>query len=59
MVKILIKKLNSKINLFNLGIGDKEEKKDLSIFNDSSSSTYNTIDEKTEYYKRKETEQQN
>ena len=23
------------------------------IFNDSSSSTYNTIDEKTEYYKRK------
>jgi len=50
-----IKKINykNKINLFNLGIGDKEEKKDLSIFNDSSSSTYNTIDEKTEYYKRK------
>ena len=50
-----IKKINykNKINLFNLGIGDKEEKKDLSIFNDSSSSTYNAIDEKTEYYKRK------
>ena len=50
-----IKKINNKnkISLFNLGIGDKEEKKDLSIFNDSSSSTYNTIDEKTEYYKRK------
>ena len=50
-----IKKGNykNKINLFNLGLGDKEEKKDLSILNDSSSSTYNTIDEKTEYYKRK------
>ena len=50
-----IKKINhkNKINLFNLGLGDKEEKKDLLIFNDSSSSTYNTIDEKTEYYKRK------
>ena len=39
--------------MFNLGLGDKEEKKDLSVLNDSSSSTYNTIDEKTEYYKRK------
>jgi len=50
-----IKKINhkNKINLFNLGLGDKEEKKDLSIFNDSSSSTYNLIDVKTDYYKRK------
>ena len=50
-----IKKINNKnkISLFNLGLGDKEENKVLSIFNDTSSSTYNTIDEKTEYYKRK------
>ena len=49
------KKINNKnkISLFNLGLGDKEENKVLSIFNDTSSSTYNTIDEKTEYYKRK------
>ena len=34
-----IKKTNykNKINLFNLGIGDREEKKDLLTFNDSSS----------------------
>ena len=51
-----IKKTNykNKINLFNLGIGDIEEKKDLLTFNESSSSTYNTIDEKTKYYIRKE-----
>ena len=50
-----IKKINNKnkISLFNLGLGEKEENKVLSIFNDTSSSTYNTIDEKTEYYKRK------
>ena len=51
--KIKKNKYKNKINLFNLGLGDKEEKKDLTIFNDSSSSTYNLIDEKTEYYKRK------
>ena len=50
-----IKKINNKnkISLFNFGIGDKEENRVLSIFNESSSSTYNIIDEKTEYYKRK------
>ena len=50
-----IKKINhkNKINLFNLGLGDKEEKKDLLIFNDTSSSTYNKINEQTDYYKRK------
>jgi FkbM family methyltransferase len=50
-----IKKINNKnkISLFNFGIGDKEENRVLSIFNESSSSTYNIIDEKTDYYKRK------
>ena len=50
-----IKKINNKnkISLFNLGLGEKEESKVLTIFNDTSSSTYNIIDEKTEYYKRK------
>ena len=50
-----IKKINNKnkISLFNFGLGDKEENKVLSIFNESSSSTYNIIDETTEYYKRK------
>ncbi len=51
--KIKKNKYKNKINLFNLGLGDKEEKKYLTIFNDSSSSTFNLIDEKTEYYKRK------
>ena len=51
-----IKKTNykNKIILFNLGLGSKEEEKDLLINNDTSSSTYNLIDENTEYYKRKE-----
>jgi len=50
-----IKKTNykNKIILFNLGLGSKEEEKDLLINNDTSSSTYNAIDENTEYYKRK------
>ena len=54
-LKKIIKKINNKnkISLFNFGLGDKEENKVLSIFNESSSSTYNIIDEKTEYYKRK------
>ena len=56
--KVLEKKIKkikykNKINLFNLGLGDKEEKKDLLIFNDSSSSTYNSINKNTYYYKRK------
>ena len=51
--KIKRNNYKNKIKLFNLGLGDKEEKKDLLILNESSSSTYNTIDEKTEYYKRK------
>ena len=50
-----IKKTNykNKIILFNFGLGNKEEEKDLLINNDTSSSTYNLIDENTEYYKRK------
>ena len=48
------KKYFNKINLFNVGLGDKEEVKDLMIFNDTSSSTYNVIDEQTKYYKRKQ-----
>ena len=50
-----IKKTNykNKVILFNFGLGSKEEEKDLLINNDTSSSTYNLIDENTEYYKRK------
>jgi len=44
---------NKKIKIFNLGFGDKNEKKKLNIFIDSSSSTLNEINEKTEYFKRK------
>ena len=50
-----IKKYNTsnKIEIFNLGFGDKNEQKKLNIFTDSSSSTLNDINEKTEYFKRK------
>ena len=44
---------NKKIKIFNLGFGDKNEKRKLNIFTDSSSSTLNEINEKTEYFKRK------
>jgi FkbM family methyltransferase len=44
---------NKKIILMNFGVGKIEEKKELNIFKDTSSSTLNSINENTEYYKRK------
>ena len=44
---------NNKIEIFNLGFGDKNEQKKLNIFTDTSSSTLNDINEKTLYFKRK------
>ncbi len=42
-----------KIKLFNLGIGNISEKKELNVFQDTSSSTLNSIDEDSQYFKRK------
>ena len=44
---------NDKIKIFNFGFGNKNEQKKLNIFSDSSSSTLNDINERTEYFKRK------
>ena len=42
-----------KIFLFNIGLGEKKEKKKLQVFHESSSSTLHAIDKNTNYYKRK------
>ena len=42
-----------KVDLFNYGLGSHRENKTLQIFNDSSSSTFNFIDKKSRYFKRK------
>ena len=47
-----IKKIEN-IKLFNFGLGQRKEEKELKAFNDSSSSTFSLINENTEYYKRK------
>lgn len=44
---------NHKVKLFNLGVGEISEKKELKVFKDTSSSTLNYINENTEYFKRK------
>ena len=46
--------INNKIILFNCGLGKKDEVKPLNIMVDSSSSTFNTIDENSAYFKRKQ-----
>jgi len=51
---LIKKKYNSEIIILsNLGVGKNSEKKDLNIFKDTSSSTLNSINENTEYFKRK------
>ena len=45
---------SDKIKLFNCGLGEKKEKKNLTILNESSSSTFNKINKETNYYNRKE-----
>jgi FkbM family methyltransferase len=47
-------KYQNKINLINCGVGEKEDIKNLIIFNESSSSTFNPINKDSKYYKRKE-----
>jgi len=44
---------NNQIKIFNLGVGRISEEKELNIFRDTSSSTLNSIDENSEYFKRK------
>lgn len=55
ILKEKIKKIDysQRINLFNYGLGEKKEKQTLQIFNDTSSSTFNPINRKTRYFKRK------
>ena len=47
------KKYSNKVKIFNYGIGEVATKKTLSIFNDSSSSTFNYINKNSDYYRRK------
>jgi len=44
---------NKSIKIFNFGIGCRDEIKTLNIMTDSSSSTINSIDENTAYFKKK------
>jgi methyltransferase, FkbM family len=44
---------DEKIKLFNLGLGQLNEEKQLSILRDSSSSTLNPFNENSKYFKRK------
>ena len=56
LYEFLIKKkefISDKIKIFNLGFGLNTEIKELSIFQDTSSSTLNHLNENTEYFKRK------
>ncbi len=43
----------NKIEIFNLGFGERNEEKELNIFKDTSSSTINYINENTNYFRRK------
>ena len=51
--KVKKKKYNGKIIVFANGLGNKKEIKNLNIFNDTSSSTFNSINKKNDYFKRK------
>ena len=44
---------DKKVELINLGISNIDELKELNIMTESSSSTFNSIDQNTSYYKRK------
>jgi len=52
-LKSIKKYNNKKIEIFNVGFGEKNEYKMLNVFTDTSSSTLNNINENTEYFKRK------
>ena len=55
LFNILVKKKynDKKIKLFNCGVGLNEEDLDLNIMVDSSSSTFNSINKNSNYYKKK------
>ena len=44
---------NDNIKLFNVALGNINEKKELNVFKDTSSSTFNIIDINTKYFERK------
>jgi len=44
---------NKKIHIYNYGVGQTDETKLLNIMNDSSSSTFNSINQNTKYFKNK------
>lgn len=52
-LKNKLKNDNDKVELINLGISNINEFKELNIMTESSSSTFNSIDQNTSYYKRK------
>jgi FkbM family methyltransferase len=52
-LKLNSKYNNNKINLYNYGVGLKEEDKYLNIMTDTSSSTFNAINFHSDYYKKK------
>ena len=57
LFKILKKKfgkLNNSVMMYNIGIGQKNEHKNLNIMVDSSSSTFNNINRTSDYFKRKQ-----
>ncbi len=45
---------NNNVMMYNMGIGQKKEYKNLNIMVDSSSSTFNNINRKSNYFKRKQ-----
>jgi FkbM family methyltransferase len=51
--KVDHKNYKNKIIIFNTGLGEKEEIKNLNIFNDTSSSTFKSINKNNNYFKRK------
>ena len=54
LFNLLTKKYNDKnVFLFNCGVGSTEEHRDLNIMIDSSSSTFNSINLDSNYYKKK------
>ena len=52
-LRVINKYKNKSIRIFNFGIGYTDEIKILNIMTDTSSSTINSIDENTEYFKKK------
>ena len=52
-VRHLVKKKNFNFHAYNLGLGSKEEKLNLNVPRETSSSTLNSINKESNYYKKK------